>query len=139
MRSTLLRLLWTIGVVICVTCKFVFLSRFDRAVKQLKKQYRQITADLEVALESIEQNPEIGAVIPRDYAVRKLRVTSRDMQRGKSGGFRCCTNWKIRRAKITSPTYSLCMRRQIKQMCRLRNYELSSIHWMKKQKNSDHQ
>jgi mRNA-degrading endonuclease RelE of RelBE toxin-antitoxin system len=66
----------------------VFLSRFDRAVKQLKKQYRQITLDMEAALEAIEQNPEIGVIIPRDYSVRKLRVASRDMQRGKSGGFR---------------------------------------------------
>ena len=82
--------LWllTTGGVICVTCKFVFLARFDRAVKQLKKQYRQIAADLETALESIEVNPEVGTVIPRDYSVRKLRVASRDMRRGKSGGFR---------------------------------------------------
>jgi mRNA-degrading endonuclease RelE of RelBE toxin-antitoxin system len=71
-----------------VICKFVFLSRFDHAVKHLKKQYRQITLDMEAALESIEQNPEIGVVIPRDYSIRKLRVASRDMQRGKSGGFR---------------------------------------------------
>jgi mRNA-degrading endonuclease RelE of RelBE toxin-antitoxin system len=71
-----------------VTCKFVFLPQFEHAVKVLKKQYRKISADLETALGMIEQDPEIGSVIPRDYAVRKVRVASRDMQRGKSGGFR---------------------------------------------------
>jgi mRNA-degrading endonuclease RelE of RelBE toxin-antitoxin system len=71
-----------------VRCEFVFLPRFDRAVKQLKKQYRQVVDDLTIAFEHIEENPEAGAVIPRDYSVRKLRVSSRDMQRGKSGGFR---------------------------------------------------
>ena len=71
-----------------MTCRFVFLSHFDRAVKHLKKQYRRIASDLETALETIEQNPEAGTVIPRHYSVRKLRVASRDLQRGKSGGFR---------------------------------------------------
>ena len=69
-------------------CKFVFLPSFDRAVKHLKKQYRHITADLENALATVEQNPDVGSVIPRDYAVRKLRAASRDMRRGKSGGLR---------------------------------------------------
>ena len=78
----------TTGGVTCVTCKFVFLPQFDHAVKRLKRQYRQIIGDLEQAFETIEQNPETGTVIPRDYAVRKLRVASRDLRRGKSGGFR---------------------------------------------------
>lgn len=78
----------TSGESICVTSKFVFLPGFDRAVKHLKKQYRNIVTDLESAFELIEADPEVGSVIPRDYAVRKLRVSSRDMQRGKSGGFR---------------------------------------------------
>jgi mRNA-degrading endonuclease RelE of RelBE toxin-antitoxin system len=62
--------------------------RFERRVKQLKKRYRRIADDLTQALESIEENPSIGPVIPDDYLVQKLRVASRDMQRGKSGGFR---------------------------------------------------
>ena len=84
MRRSRLR----IGEVTCVTSKFVFLPSFDRAVKRLKKQYRHITDDLIAALEAVESNPQIGSVIPRDYAVRKLRVSSRDLRRGKSGGFR---------------------------------------------------
>jgi mRNA-degrading endonuclease RelE of RelBE toxin-antitoxin system len=37
---------------------------------------------------AIEANPTIGDVIPDDYSIRKLRVASSDMQKGKSGGFR---------------------------------------------------
>ena len=71
-----------------MTSKFVFMPRFERSVKQLKKQYRHITDDLTEALASIESDLSIGSVIPQDYMVRKLRVKSRDMQGGKSGGFR---------------------------------------------------
>ena len=79
---------WRIGESISMTSKFVFMPRFERSVKQLKKRYRRIADDLTPVLESIEENPSIGTVIPDDYLVRKLRVASRDMQRGKSGGFR---------------------------------------------------
>lgn len=71
-----------------MTCRFVFMPDFERAVKQLKKRFRNLANDLEKALDEIETNPSIGTVIPNDYQVRKLRVASRDMQRGKSGGFR---------------------------------------------------
>lgn len=71
-----------------MTSKFVFMPRFDRSVKQLKKRYRNILADIEIAVEQLLSNPQTGSVIPDDYAVRKLRIASRDMQRGKSGGFR---------------------------------------------------
>ena len=71
-----------------MTSKFLFMPRFERSVKQLKKQYRHITDDLAEALTSIEDNLSVGSVIPQDYMVRKLRVKSRDMRRGKSGGFR---------------------------------------------------
>lgn len=71
-----------------MTCKLVFRPSFERSIKHLKKRYRNVAADLVVAFASIDADPTVGAVIPRDYAVRKLRVASRDMRRGKSGGFR---------------------------------------------------
>ena len=55
---------------------------------RLKKRYPKVTSDLIKAFEDIEANPLVGVVIPEDYSIRKLRVASRDMQRGKSGGFR---------------------------------------------------
>ena len=71
-----------------MTSKFVYMPLFERAIKHLKKRYRNIIADVEKALEIIETDSDKGTVIPNDYAVRKLRVASRDMQRGKSGGYR---------------------------------------------------
>ena len=64
------------------------MPRFERAVKRLKKRYHRITDDLSKSLEAIEENPAVGTVIPDDCLVRKLRIASKDMRRGKSGGFR---------------------------------------------------
>ncbi|HEX2620392.1 MAG TPA: hypothetical protein VHL11_09600 [Phototrophicaceae bacterium] len=71
-----------------MTFKFVFMPRFDRSVKQLQKRFPHINADIAAALTLIEDNPQSGDVIPHDFNIRKLRVASKDMQRGKSGGFR---------------------------------------------------
>lgn len=84
----MLRRLQMIGGVTFVASKFVFMPRFDRNVKQLRKHYRHILTDVEESLENLLNNPNASTVIPNDYAVRKLRLASRDMQRGKSGGFR---------------------------------------------------
>lgn len=43
---------------------------------------------MDSVIATIGNSPSIGNVIPDDYMVRKLRVPIRDMQRGKSGGFR---------------------------------------------------
>lgn len=59
-----------------------------KSVKRLKKRYRNVTSDVAVAFDSILADPQLGTVIPRDFAIRKLRVASRDMRRGKSGGYR---------------------------------------------------
>lgn len=67
---------------------FRITPRFDRTLRKLKKRFPKIAADLAPALEQIEANPQIGVVIPKDFSIRKLRVVSSDMQRGKSGGFR---------------------------------------------------
>jgi mRNA-degrading endonuclease RelE of RelBE toxin-antitoxin system len=68
--------------------KFRVTHRFERGVKKLKRRYPKITKDLAKAFEQIEDKPEIGVVIPNDYSIRKIRVASTDMKRGKSGGFR---------------------------------------------------
>lgn len=68
--------------------RFKRTARFERGLRKLKKRYPHLTTDLKTAFAAIEANPEIGVVIPDDFAIRKLRVGSTDMQRGKSGGFR---------------------------------------------------
>lgn len=61
---------------------------FQRSVRRLRRRYRDIVEDLEAAIEVLLWRPELGVVIHGVPAVRKLRVVSSDMERGKSGGFR---------------------------------------------------
>jgi mRNA-degrading endonuclease RelE of RelBE toxin-antitoxin system len=72
--------------------EFRITARFDRALRKLQKRFPGLKHDLADGLQKIELNPTVGSVIPGDYAIRKLRLLSRDMQRGKSGGFDSCTN-----------------------------------------------
>ena len=71
-----------------ISMKFRDTRRFERSLRRLKKRYPHITTDLKPVFVSIESNPTLGTVIPNDFSIRKLRVPSNDMQRGKSGGFR---------------------------------------------------
>jgi hypothetical protein len=47
-----------------------------------------VTLDLAKAFAEIEVDPNVGVVIPNDYSIRKLRISSSDMEKGKRGGFR---------------------------------------------------
>ena len=71
-----------------MTSEFYLTPRFDRSVRKLKKRHPKINTDLVSAFTELEENPEAGIVIPNDFMIRKLRVASTDMLRGKSGGFR---------------------------------------------------
>jgi mRNA-degrading endonuclease RelE of RelBE toxin-antitoxin system len=68
--------------------RFSKTPRFDRSLRKLKKRYPHIGKDLVSAFAEIEKIPTSGVIIPKDYSIRKLRVKSNDMKRGKSGGFR---------------------------------------------------
>ena len=68
--------------------RFFLTPRFDRTVRKLKRRFPRINHDLTRAFTEIEEDPEAGVIIPDDFAIRKLRIASVDMQRGKSGGFR---------------------------------------------------
>ena len=63
-------------------------KRFDRTIRHLQKRFPRLKVDLIAVFASIENDPAIGVVIPKDYNIRKIRVPSSDMQKGKSGGFR---------------------------------------------------
>jgi mRNA-degrading endonuclease RelE of RelBE toxin-antitoxin system len=77
-----------IGAGISMRFSFRRTKRFDRTIKHLQKRYPRLKVDLIPIFASIENDPAIGVVIPKDYNIRKLRVPSSDMQKGKSGGFR---------------------------------------------------
>ena len=64
-------------------------DEFDRDVKRLRRKYRRIAEDIRGLLEDFERLGIHGDRIrglPR--SVRKVRLTNRSANRGKSGGFR---------------------------------------------------
>ncbi len=68
--------------------EIVFAKSFRRSVKRLKKRYPRVKEDVATAIRVIIESPRLGVVIPKTGGIRKLRVRSTDMGRGKSGGFR---------------------------------------------------
>ncbi|MEW6104453.1 MAG: type II toxin-antitoxin system RelE/ParE family toxin [bacterium] len=65
-----------------------FSKPFKRSLHHLEKKYQRIRFDLEGAIEVLLIYPDLGKVIPNTQGVRKLRVKSSDMAKGKRGGFR---------------------------------------------------
>ena len=69
--------------------RFEVKQSFAKSLRKLEKKYRHIRNDLKPVLMELEKNPTVGVAIP-GFAnlVWKIRVSSSDMQRGKSGSFR---------------------------------------------------
>ncbi len=62
---------------------------FNRNLRTLVKKYRSIRDDIQPVIQQLEQGELPGDPIPGvGYAVFKLRVRNRDIQKGKSGGYR---------------------------------------------------
>ncbi|PIX17900.1 addiction module antitoxin [Candidatus Desantisbacteria bacterium CG_4_8_14_3_um_filter_40_12] len=68
--------------------RICFSKPFKRSLQQLRKRYPQIQSDIESAIEVLFLHPSLGILIPHTIGVRKLRVPSSNMARGKRGGFR---------------------------------------------------
>jgi mRNA-degrading endonuclease RelE of RelBE toxin-antitoxin system len=68
--------------------KVCFSEPFKRSLRRLIRKYRTLRHDLEIAIELLLLYPDIGRVIPGTHNVRKLRVRSSDISKGKHGGFR---------------------------------------------------
>ncbi|MCY3797072.1 MAG: hypothetical protein OXG84_04660 [Chloroflexi bacterium] len=63
--------------------------QFDRDVKRLRKKYRRIGEDLRALLQEFEALGVHGELmIGYGRELRKVRLTNRSANRGKSGGFR---------------------------------------------------
>ena len=67
---------------------------FQRRIKSLKKKFPHLKGDLSPLFQNLQNNPEIGDPIPGWHRkIWKARVSSRDLKRGKSGGFRVIYAW----------------------------------------------
>ncbi len=76
----------------------VFTNHFKKQLKKLKKKYIHVKDDLILALEDFSEENCIN--IRKN--VYKIRIASRDMHKGKSGGFRCYI-YIIRSEDILAP------------------------------------
>jgi mRNA-degrading endonuclease RelE of RelBE toxin-antitoxin system len=61
---------------------------FKRSLKRLTRRFPHVRADAIAAIGEVLHLPVLGAVVPGSGGVRKLRIRSSDLKRGKSGGFR---------------------------------------------------
>jgi len=67
---------------------------FQKCVTRLKKKFPHIKDDLSPLFQNLQNNPEAGDPIPGWHRkIWKVRVSSRDLKRGKSGGFRVIYAW----------------------------------------------
>ena len=67
---------------------------FQRCIKSLKKKFPHIKDDLFPLFQNLQKNPKIGDSIPGwNRKIWKLRASSKDLKRGKSGGFRVIYAW----------------------------------------------
>ena len=67
---------------------------FQRCIKHLKKKFPRIKNDLFVPFQNLQKDPQIGDPIPGwNRKVWKIRISSRDLKRGKSGAFRVIYAW----------------------------------------------
>jgi mRNA-degrading endonuclease RelE of RelBE toxin-antitoxin system len=67
-----------------------FSREFTSEVRRLKRKYRQIGNDLETINQQLKNGETPGDRMQEfaPYVVYKARVSNRDAQRGKSGGYR---------------------------------------------------
>jgi mRNA-degrading endonuclease RelE of RelBE toxin-antitoxin system len=64
---------------------------FYRNLRDLNKRYRHVRADIQTVIQDLEVGNFVGDRISRigeDYVMLKVRVKNRDIQKGKSAGYR---------------------------------------------------
>ncbi len=70
-----------------------FSAHFKKQLKKLKRKYPHVKEDLLDVIESFDAKNEIHI----GKSIYKIRISSRDMQKGKSGGFRSYIYIYVRR------------------------------------------
>jgi mRNA-degrading endonuclease RelE of RelBE toxin-antitoxin system len=69
--------------------QLIFTSDFQTQIRRLTKRYRHLRADLQHLFDELESGNCPGDQISgTTYTVFKVRVKNRDIQKGKSGGYR---------------------------------------------------
>lgn len=80
---------------------------FTRNVKTLRKRYPNIRVDIEHTISSIRQGNFVGNRITQTgYVVFKARIKNRDIQKGKSAGYRLIYQIKPQNSVLLLTIYS---------------------------------
>lgn len=67
----------------------LFSDEFKERLRTLAKRYRQIQADLQPLIDSLQAGNLVGDQIPgTGYTVFKVRLKNSDIQKGKRAGYR---------------------------------------------------
>ena len=67
----------------------VVLSKsFKKCVRKFQKRFPHVKDDVKSAIHLLQDNPQLGDVIPGSFGVRKFRIMNSDLRRGKSAGYR---------------------------------------------------
>jgi mRNA-degrading endonuclease RelE of RelBE toxin-antitoxin system len=64
-------------------------ARFQRDLRLLAKRYRSIRLDVQPVFEQLQSGKLPGVQVPGSgYTIFKVRIKNRNVQKGKSGGYR---------------------------------------------------
>jgi mRNA-degrading endonuclease RelE of RelBE toxin-antitoxin system len=84
-----------------------YTPEFKRNVRALAKKYRHIRSDIQPIIDRIQAGEFIGEQVTGiRHAVYKVRVQNRDIQRGKSAGYRLIYCLKTPEKVILITVYS---------------------------------
>jgi mRNA-degrading endonuclease RelE of RelBE toxin-antitoxin system len=85
----------------------VLTSRFKKDITKLAKRYRSIRQDLTPLINQLERGETPGDQISGNkYQVFKVRLKNRDIQKGKSAGYRVIYYLKISQKIVLVTIYS---------------------------------
>ncbi|MFB2924231.1 type II toxin-antitoxin system RelE family toxin [Aerosakkonema funiforme] len=81
--------------------------RFKRDLRELAKRYRSIRSDIQPLIDQLQAGEIPGDRIAGvKYEVFKVRLKNRDIQKGKSGGYRVIYYVKTAQALVLATIYS---------------------------------
>ncbi|HEX5731725.1 MAG TPA: type II toxin-antitoxin system RelE/ParE family toxin [Blastocatellia bacterium] len=84
-----------------------FTQEFKRNIRALSKKYRHIRSDIQPIIEQLEAGDFVGdRITGTTYVVFKVRVRNRDIQKGKSSGYRLIYQAQSPKSVILVPIYS---------------------------------
>jgi mRNA-degrading endonuclease RelE of RelBE toxin-antitoxin system len=84
-----------------------FTQEFKRNLRALSKKYRHIRSDVQPIIEQLEAGEFVGdRITGTTHVVFKVRVKNRDIEKGKSSGYRLIYQVRSHQAVILITIYS---------------------------------